>query len=157
MWRLYKRSRKIFRRTDERGFTLLEVMIASVVLGIGLLAIATGETVSVTNSRVGRDVSAATAAAERIVEQMRRNKANLSSYNGFDTTNSTTRPPAAGMAQTDYDDWKGQIERAGPYGLPGGMGTVTVAAGPISSVQLVTVTVTWTSTPARSVTIETLL
>lgn len=147
----------MFRRTDERGFTLLEVMIASVILGIGLLAIATGESVSIANSRVGRDVSAATAAAERIVEQMRRNQANLSSYDGFDTTDSTTRPSSAGMLQTDYDDWKAQIDRAVPYGLPGGRGTVTVAAGPISSVQRVTVTVTWTSTPARSVTIETLL
>lgn len=154
---LYKKGERVLRQKDERGFTLLEVLIAAVILGFGLLAIATGESISVSNSRVGRDVSAATVAAERIVEQMRRNQANLSGYNGFDTTNSTTRPSTAGMLQTDYDDWKAQIERTGPYGLPGGRGTVTVAAGPISSVQRVTVTVTWTSTPARSVIIETLL
>jgi Tfp pilus assembly protein PilV len=128
-----------------------------VILGVGLLAIATGETISVTNSRVGREISIATAAAEQIVELMRRNKANLSSYDGFDTTDANTRPVAAGMPQNDYDQWKVQIERTGPYGLRGGRGTVALAAGPLSSVQQVTVTVTWTSTPARSVTIQALL
>ena len=152
-----KKDQKRSGRRDERGFTLLEILVAATILGFGLLAVGTGETLSVTNSRIGSDVSLGTSAAEEIVELMRRNQASLSSYNGFDTTNAATRPVAAGMLRNDYDLWKTQIERNRPYGLQGGRGTVAVVAGPTSSVQQVTVTVTWTSTPAQSVTIQTFL
>jgi len=141
------------KKRGERGFTLLEVLIAAAILGFGLLAIGTGETITVGTGRTAREISLATASAEDILERMRRNPANLASYNGFDTGNAGTRPGAAGMARDDYDAWKAQIERSAPYGLPGGRGTVAVAAGPITPTQQVTVTVTWGS---RSVAIQTI-
>jgi type IV pilus assembly protein PilV len=138
---------------NEKGFTLLEVLIAAVILGIGLLAIGTGETISIGVGRTSREISLATASAEDILERMRRNTANLASYNGFDTGNAGTRPGTAGMAQSDYDAWKAQIEQSAAYGLPAGRGTVVIASGPISPTQQVTVTVTW---GARSVTVQTI-
>lgn len=141
------------RRRGERGFTLLEVLIAAAILGFGLLAIGTGETITVGTGRTAREISLATASAEDILERIRRNQANLTAYNGFDTGNAGTRPGSAGMARDDYDAWKAQIEQSAPYGLPGGRGTVAVAAGPISPTQQVTVTVTWGS---RTVTIQTI-
>jgi prepilin-type N-terminal cleavage/methylation domain-containing protein len=155
MW--CKKNRWGLRRKDKRGFTLLEILVAVTILGFGLLAVGTGEGLSVTNSRSGRDISLATAAAEEIVELMRRNYANRSSYGGFDTTNAATRPSAVGTLRNDYDSWKIQIERILPYGLQGGRGTVTVIPGPLPSVQQITVTVSWTGTLAQSVTIQTLL
>lgn len=140
------------RNRDERGFTLLEVLIAAAILGFGLLAIGTGETITVGTGRTAREISFATASAEDMLERMRRNQANIAAYNGFDTGNAGTRPGSAGMARDDYDAWKAQIEQS-PYGLAGGRGTVAVAAGPISTMQQVTVTLTW---GARTVAVQTI-
>lgn len=133
----------------EEGFTLLEVLIASIILAIALMAIAVAEVTSVGTNRLSRTVSQATSSAEEIIERMRRNRGNLASYNGFDTNNAATRPGAAGTLQTDYDQWQARM-------LSGGRGQVSVASGsPITGASLVTVTITWTEVLPRTVTLQT--
>lgn len=142
-------------RAGQEGFTLLEVLAAVIILGIALLAIASGETTSLSTSRLSREVSLATMVGDEILERMHRNRTSLSSYDGFDSTNAATRPATAGMLQTDYDAWKVRIERSAPDGLPGGRGVVSVTTGsPIGNATQVSVTVTW-GTPSRSTTIRT--
>ncbi len=132
----------------EEGFTLLEVMIASVILAIALMAIATAEVTSVGTNRTSRGITQASAVAEEILERMRRNRDDLTSYNGIDTSDSTTRP-GAGIARTDYDQWQARM-------ISGGTGQVTVTAdSPISDASLVTVTITWSDALPRTVTLQT--
>lgn len=140
----------------ESGFTLLEVLIAATILGVGLLAIGTGEAISVGTGRTAREISLATASANEIIERMHRNRMNVAGYNNFDTGNPATRPGVAGMLQNDWDQWKTGIGQ--PQMVAGACGTILVGAGPIPSTQLVTVTVAWPpcGAPPRTVVLQTL-
>jgi len=142
------------KKNQENGFTLLEVLIASTILAIGLLAMGTAETISVTNSYTGRNVSVATAASEEIFERMRRNRTNILSYNGFNTANSGTRPGTVGTLQNDYDEWKINVER-----VPGACATVAVTANlPVTAISTAIVTTQWPPCDGstRQISIETL-
>ncbi len=135
-------SRARLRKNDVRqdlGFTLLEVLIAVAILGFVVLAFSSAEIMAVSNSRTGRHVSSSAAAAEEILELMRRNKANVLSYNGFDTSNPATRPATPGTAQNDYDQWSATVAR-----VPGACGSLTVTPGiPIPSTNSATATIVW--------------
>ncbi len=141
-------------KNRESGFTLLEALIATTILSIGLLAMGSAETISVANSYTGRNVSVATAASEEIFERMRRNRDNILSYDGFDTASSNTRPASAGTLQKDYDQWKVNVER-----VSGACASVTVTANsPVVSVSTAAVTVMWPPCDgnARQVSVQTL-
>src|SRR5579884_498758 len=140
----------------EEGFTLIEVMISSLILAIALMAIATAEITSFGTTHLSRGVTSAAASADEILERMRRSQTlpsasrpALTAYNGFDTNNSATRPSTAGMLQNDYDQWKAKL-------VNGGRGQVTVTPNsPVTGSTLATVTITWTDGLPRTVTIQT--
>ncbi len=151
-------SEKATAARRDRGFTLLEVLVAAVILGVGLLAMGIAELTSSGSNRTSREISLATAFGEEILERIRRNQAELASYDGFDTGDPSTRPGAAGVLQTDYDQWKARVEAPSPNGLPGGRGTVDVAtATPIAGANQVTATITWSGVPARTITVQTVI
>jgi len=130
----------------DAGFTLVEGMIAMVMLAVGLLAIAGLLDVALSRNVDANDLSQATHLASDMMERIRFNRANVSAYSGIDSANSTTRPPSTQpMAQGDYDQWSARLAGAR---LGGARGQVAVAAlGPQGASGLnqsqVTVTVTW--------------
>lgn len=135
---LYRKGQESALLKKTEGFTLLEVLIAIVISTISLLAIASGEMTSLNTGRGSRDLSVAAFSGQEILERIQRNRTNILSYNGFDTNSSATRPSTPGMAQTDYDKWKIDVQM-----VTGGRGQITVAAGtPIASTSKVTVTIT---------------
>ncbi len=138
----------------EQGFTLLEVLIASIILAIGLMTFATAESISVVNARRGQTDAWATATSDEILERIRRNRINMAAYNGFDTANAGTRPGTVGILQNDYDEWKVNVEKETQ-----GCGTVQVVQNtPVTAISTVTVTV-WQppcAAAARNVVVQTL-
>ena len=117
------------------GFTLIEVLIAVVILAGGLLGLAALQAASLRNNQSAYSRSQATQLAYDIADKMRANpeetnKLATSAYVATTTPvaqascNNTTGCTSALMAQDDLAQWHANISSA----LPGGIGTVTVDA-----------------------------
>jgi len=92
---------------DQRGVTLLEVLISIVVLSVGLLGYAGLQTVSMKNNTSAFQRSQATMLTYDIVDRMRANKPNLASYG-----------VAMGSigSYADVISWKNEVAAALPDG-----------------------------------------
>ncbi len=125
-----------------RGFTLLEVLIAMVVLSVGLLGLAGLQATSLKNNHDAYLRTIATLQAYDMADRMRANiqGVNLGLYNDISGTSTApdcnTDCDANAIAALDSSRWN----RANEELLPVGTGTVT-GAGANS---IFTVTVEWT-------------
>ena len=131
--------------TNNRGFTLLEILIAVVVLSIGLLGIASLQALGQRSNHSAYLRSQATALAYDMIDRMRANNAGVSGgdYNSIDTTANTYTDPGCAssacsssqMAQYDMYDWQQELSTQ----MPSGNGKVAGAG----SGSIFTVTVMW--------------
>ena len=130
-----------FRRGRTRpaaGFSLLEVLVAMIILSIGLLGLAALQAFSIKANQSANYRTQATALAYDLIDRMRANRNELiagnyytnygSSRGGCPDTGGT--PPSTGAAARDLYDWKCAIQSQLPQGdgavrMPGG--TVVVA------------------------------
>ena len=157
----------------EPGFTLLEVMIASVYLAIGLLTIAAMEDIALSRNVDAKRLTIATNLTTEMIERIRFNSpANSTSFigvgypyhniqacnyacSGGSTPGNAT---ANATANGDYNQWLGHLsatDSAGQPLLPNAIGTVssTAVATPADLNQvLITVTIRW-STGLRTPTV----
>lgn len=128
----------------QQGFTLLEVLIALLILSIGLLGLAALQTTGLRSNEMASMRTSSTMLVYDISDRMRANPQGTtdSDYviDSGPVTGSVTDCIAgvctpAQMATFDLDQWKDAITR-----LPGGQGDITQTAGP----PLVhTITVRW--------------
>jgi type IV pilus assembly protein PilV len=128
---------------SQRGFSLLEVMIALMVLTVGLLALAAMQEFAVTRSLDANELSIATNLAAEMIERIEYNPKNVASYNGINVSSSNNICPATPvMANGDCTQWRNRMLATR---LPSPAGTVSVTTtGPASLNQwLVTVTIRW--------------
>jgi len=125
-------SNNVIRTTSRvRGFTLLEVLVALLVLSIGLLGLAGLQTAGLRNNHSAFLRSQAVALAYDALDRMRGNRDQAllgpgSAYNiTFNTTpamvNCSSNCNSAQVAQYDLATWKGDVAR-----LPGGQGQITI-------------------------------
>lgn len=141
------------------GFTLLEVLVALLVLSIGLLGVAKMILSSQKSNDDAAYSSKATILANAMLDDIRANfsnnnaanysVANISTYSGttncFSSTSCTTTQQ---ITTSDLVNWKNAVTGT----LPGGTGSIavsTVGSYP-NSYQVATVTVTWNSYRANS-------
>jgi type IV pilus assembly protein PilV len=118
---------------QQRGFTLLEVLIAVVILSIGLLGLAGLQATSLRNNQDALMRSQETLLAYDMIDRMR---ANMPAVNAGDyhlptatqdtDCTATTGCTLAEMADHDYFEWNAAIAAS----LPGGEGVVCVDSTP---------------------------
>jgi type IV pilus assembly protein PilV len=135
------------RWSDQRGFTLLEGMLAAVLLGTGLLAMSAMQGIAFVKNVDANELTRITTLASDMMERIQFNRRNAFSYNGINTqspTNcntisATTQPQAKG----DCLLWDSLVDGTQ---LQNVQGTVTVS-NLIPPNELgqrnVTVTITW--------------
>ena len=122
------------------GFTLIEVLIAMVVLAIGLLGLAGLQVTSLKNNQSAYNRSQATQLAYDLADRMRANVAGAATYTSgtaaaIANCKNTTGCSPAEMAVNDLFEWNSAISAALPNG---GTGTITIS-GVVYSI-----TISWT-------------
>jgi type IV pilus assembly protein PilV len=141
----------------QRGFSLIEALVAFLILSVGMLGIASLQTISLKAGYTATLRSSAVSKNEAILERIRANRAAIDSgsgsvYNGtFDTSYTTTRlcSDSTGtivtcnsdqMAAFDIYELMQDIKNEFPTGTTA---TITVADSAAKTPHLVTVTITW--------------
>lgn len=143
-----------FRIKNNQGFTLIEVLIAMIVLAIGLLGLAALQTTGLRNSLGAYNRSQATIFAYDLADRMRTNTVEsdnlvVSVYNTVNPDNAAAQDncalvvgcSAAEMAQNDLFEWNRDISAT----LPLGEGSIAgVLAGVIPNQNMIyTLTINW--------------
>jgi type IV pilus assembly protein PilV len=141
-------------RTGQDGFTLIEGMLAAVVLAVGMLALAAMQSMSLGRNVDANEVTRVTNLAADMMERIQFNRGRAAAYNGalgtgIDTLNGATQPPATEpMARGDYTQWQTLLNNSGLTAVRGLV--VVTALDPAPGMNPVTlnrsqvaVTITW--------------
>ena len=109
---------------NQLGFTLLEVLIALLILSIGLLGLAALQTTGLRSNQMATMRTLATQAAYDISDRMRANPAGMANNQYVIATGEAPADPPVTRADIDLTEWRAQIAR-----LPGGLSRITQTAG----------------------------
>ncbi len=127
------------------GFTLIEVLIAMLVLAVGLLGLAGLQATSLRNNQSAYNRSQATQLAYDLADRMRANFYGKAAYTAILPSSATAKTnclpttlPASGcsyteMAENDLFEWNLAVTTT----LPSGIGTLAVSAN------VYTISITW--------------
>ena len=145
----------MIRINNNKGFSLVEVLIAIFILSIGLLGVAGMQVTAISANSFAQTGTVAIALAEEMVDRVRSHAGTSpEDYHGINTSNSVAAIQAA------YDDpiegdtlaWKSRLESS----LPNPVGTVSVSVdNPTANADTVTIVVSWGR--GRSLTVTTIL
>jgi type IV pilus assembly protein PilV len=132
-------SKISIRERSQHGFTLLEVLIALLVLSIGLLGLAALQTTGLRSNTMANMRTLATDAAYDITDRMRANPKGVAANEyviGLSQAPGDTS--ATGTALTDLTEWRDSVEK-----LPGGKSDITQCDTPTCDVLTHIITVYW--------------
>jgi type IV pilus assembly protein PilV len=137
---------RLSRYQDEQGFSLLDGMLAAVLLGTGLLAMSAMQGIAFVKNVDSNELTRITTLASDMMERIQFNRRNAISYNGINTQSPTNCNAISATAQPqargDCLLWDSLIDGTQ---LQDVRGTVTVSDPPTVLAQRdVTVTISWT-------------
>jgi type IV pilus assembly protein PilV len=153
----FRRFRKISngRWWAEDGFTLLESMMAAVVLGIGLIALAGMQGIALSRNVDANELTLASNLAADMVERIQYNRRNAIVYNNIDTLLPATQPTTNTMASGDYTQWKARLESARLGAVKGRVTVSDIVMNPPLKQSTVAVQVQWTGNTGSAATART--
>ena len=139
--------RCLSRCKGEQGFSLLEGMLAAVLLGTGLLAMSGMQTIALVKNVDANELTRITSVASDMMERIQFNRRNAFTYTGIDTqsaTNcnaisSTTQPQAKGDCQL----WQTLVTNTQLQNIQGTVTVSNVLVPTVLGQRNVTVTITW--------------
>lgn len=163
---------------DDKGFTLVEVLVSAAILGVGVMGMAAMQGMSLSKNVDANDLSVVTNVAADMMERIQNNRRYAWAYNNLDTTGAgnclagglpapaplgiapITKPQVTQAVQGDCTQWRARILGSN---LVNGVGLVT--ATPVapagSGAMQVTVRLNWNDRGpgqrARTVAFQTLV
>ncbi len=135
----------------QAGFTLIEGMIAAVILAVGILALAGMQGIALSKNVDAHEMARVTNINADLMERIKFNRGRALAYHNIDTNNAATQPPGTEpMARGDYAQWQTLLNNSR---LANAQGLVTVVRldpnpvlNPITLNRFaVTVTINWTT------------
>ena len=134
-------------RWDEHGFTLLEGMLAAVLLGTGLLAMSAMQGIAFVKNVDSNELTRITTLASDMIERIQFNRRNAISYTGIDTTSATNcngiSATAQPQARGDCLLWSSLVTATQLQSVKGTVTVSNVLAPTVLGQRNVTVTITW--------------
>lgn len=138
---------------NESGFSLVEVLVAIVLVAVGLLGLLSMQTTAISGNRFSHDGTAGVQVTEYMIDLIRTNGGNNNLiYGGLNTSDEV-----ACAANADCQQWRDVLLQSG---LLNPIGTVTVLQNvPLIRSDTVEVTVTWEGVggTTRSATLRTII
>jgi type IV pilus assembly protein PilV len=118
-----KQTSRFFSQINEQGFTMIEVLVALVILSVGLIGLAALQTGGLRNNNSAVIRSQAVLAAEDILDRMRANRTGALGENYDIGLGDSVDGTYTGMALTDLTEWKNSLS----LWLANGDGSVDVS------------------------------
>ena len=136
------------RLTNDHGFTLVEGMLASVILAVGLLALSGMQSIALVKSVDANELTRVTTIASDMMERIYFNRRNAAAYNGIDSQSAGTCTAISAVTQTmangDCTLWSVLVNGTNLQNI---RGTVTVSSAVVGPAALnqrnVRITMTW--------------
>jgi type IV pilus assembly protein PilV len=129
-----KETSRFFSQINEQGFTLIEVLVALVIISVGLIGLAALQTGGLRNNNSAMIRSQAVLAAEDILDRMRANRTDALGEDYDIGLGATVDGTYTGMVWTDLTEWRNSLS----HQLANGDGSVDVSG------LIATVVVQWT-------------
>jgi len=115
---------------NDSGFTLIESMVAAVILAVGLLALSGMQAMSLKRNINGSEMTRVSNLAADMVERIQFNRRNVTAYHNINVSSGVTTCPATTvnvMANGDCNQWRTLLINSGLNNI---VGTVVLNPAP---------------------------